>query len=73
MGYYSRNEALPMIKLNKAFKSAIDKFLENFDKQHPERSLSQREEEQKYAQISELGGFPVSKNKPNSNSNCKKI
>lgn len=52
-----------MIKFNKAFKSELDKFLENFDRQHPERSLSQREEAKKSAQISELAGFPASQNK----------
>ena len=35
----------------KYFVSEIDKFLQNFDQQHPEQSLSQHKEIEKYRRI----------------------
>ena len=49
-----------MIKFNKNFNSNIDKFLQDFDYQHPEKSFSQQQEIKKYSRITELRDIPVS-------------
>ena len=49
-----------MAKFNKAFKSKIDQFLEDFKKRYPERSLSQKEEIINYSRINQLRDYPVS-------------
>ncbi len=49
-----------MKKLNKNFKSNIDKFLEDFDRQYPKQSSSQQEEIKKYSRINQLRDLPIS-------------
>lgn len=53
-----------MAKLNKNFRSNIDKFLEEFDKKHPDRSASQQQEMKKYKRIYELRDLPKIEKKP---------
>lgn len=42
---------MKFLKRNKSFVSDIDLFLEKFDREHPQRSASQKREEDKYRKI----------------------
>jgi hypothetical protein len=42
------------MKKNTGYVSEIDQFLQEFDKQHPELSASQRKEKLKYARLNQL-------------------
>jgi hypothetical protein len=50
-----------MAKLHKDFISDIDKFLQDFDKRYPKRSLTQENEIKNYARINQLRDFPISR------------
>jgi hypothetical protein len=51
---------MSLTKLDKKYVSEIDQFLVEFDKQHPKRSTSQIQEEQKAVRIARLMKNPDS-------------
>lgn len=45
-------------KLNRAYVSEIDRFLMEYDKAHPQQTVAQLEEKEKYASVYKKMGIP---------------